>query len=897
MGTSESIAAAAKLRVRNAAREIEASMAHIQAHRPLAAERDRDRAVQRVVEVTGVDDRTAAQIVEEPEADLATLGLTGSQLRKAEALQGKTVDYVGVAWLEAGRRASDAVARIISRGGAPIGTGFLVSDRLLLTNNHVIESAAQAGKLLAEFRFEVPWGHGAPQSLRFTLDPLAFFQTMPTDDLDFTLVALGRGLDRDVPLTQFGCCPLSDSAVKHSVGEPVNIVQHPDGDLKQVVFRENRIVHRDRQVLHYVADTEGGASGSPVFNDEWQVVALHHWGGPHLEQMDADGRPLRQDVNEGIRISAIVKKLRELRPHMPSPQQRLLDEALRAPPPGAFGTRTVAITGPRGPQRIVDTRRPGDFAHRAHVTIEDVTPYERHELATSAEAPGGAEAARIDANYQNRRGYNPSFLDGLLVPMPQLTARQRRIAARVRGTGTSNPHELKYQHFSVVMNAERKMAFFSICNIDGSRHLRVDRGTGRAAGTPEAAERWSLDPRIPPDAQLNDDFYARVRTTLPRARDFFARGHLTKREDPNWGSATAAERANADTFHHPNGCPQLQNAFNNAPSVWRGIEDYILDAADNSNQRVTVITGPVFADDDPSVEDEELGEVQLPRQFWKIVARVEQGHPKVFAVLADQSEAMAKLLEDRGEATWTWPKRLSREYQSSIAEIAKLTGLDFGDLGAHDERARANRRRGVEAIGTGAAPARRELRSVTELAELLPGDPSARFGRFSSITEFLEAWERRVPGRSTAPTNEGAERKKRHPDNAGGARPQPVAKVRELAEIHATVIRILPDDLGGAMHQRFTIKVTSWVDGTSRIKPDVETAMKQDREVFIAVRFGDSRGLADRVPGIRSGAELHLKGEWISAEAAHDLGGEDLAVLHFTHDPIGFLCTEERCYS
>ena len=39
-------------------------------------------------------------------------------------------------------------------------------------------------------------------------------------------------------------------------------------------------VTRDRatgEVLHhYSTDTEAGSSGSPVFNDQWEVVALHH---------------------------------------------------------------------------------------------------------------------------------------------------------------------------------------------------------------------------------------------------------------------------------------------------------------------------------------------------------------------------------------------------------------------------------------------------------------------------------------------------------------------------------------------------------------------------------------------------------------------------------------------
>ena len=49
--------------------------------------------------------------------------------------------------------------------------------------------------------------------------------------------------------------------------------------------------------IRYTADTEGGSSGSPVFNNQWNLVALHHagWSG-------SDGSA----TNEGIRIASIV---------------------------------------------------------------------------------------------------------------------------------------------------------------------------------------------------------------------------------------------------------------------------------------------------------------------------------------------------------------------------------------------------------------------------------------------------------------------------------------------------------------------------------------------------------------------------------------------------------------
>ena len=859
----------ARKRIAEATQQIIESSENIKAGYALRAEPVRERAIARVATVAEVDKATAAGIVDYK--NLAELSLSGPSLRKAEALQGKTVDYIGVRWLEAGWLASHAVARICTRDGAPLGTGFLVSDRLLMTNNHVIEDVSQARALIAEFGFEFsPFGD-QPQPIRFLFDPSSFFETNDQDDLDFTLIALGQPLDPQASTKTFGRCPLSKSSAKHSVGEPVNIIQHPNGEAKQVVVRENRILHRGENVLHYVADTERGSSGSPVFNDEWHVVALHHWGEPHRQIVSDDGNPLKRDVNEGIRISAIVNALEQRRFNLNANQRQLLEEALATPPQSDFGTRRLdngVIPGTQSNQRSATT---GDA---------DLSPLARNPVNLNSEFPR-AEAVTFDKNYSNRKGYNPDFLPGLHIPLPQLNASQIRVAARVRGIGVdANPYELKYQHFSVVVNAERRMAYYSICNIDGATHIKVRRETGEPTSGPEAAEIWTTDCRIPLEAQLSDPFYDRLRCALnlpgdsPRQyKEYFARGHLTKREDPNWGDAERARRANADTFHHTNACPQIQYDFNGSPKVWLGLENFVLNSADDSNLRVTVITGPVFAADDPVYQDSEFGPVAFPRRFWKIVARVEDGEPKVFAVLADQSKTMDLLFRRRPEARealWDWPeKKLCTGYKSSVVKIAELTGLDLGDLAKYDVFA------GTEEEG-------KEVMSPRDLFPA-PRRAGEGFGRFASIGDFLDAWEESLRGRQTGGV-EGSESAK------------PSKKKRLVVEIGASVARVYADDLSGAKHQQFTVTPQEWKDGDAGAQALIKAAIKSHAEARVAVRFGDSRGLPDRIPGIVSGKELHIKGEWISAKDAYAVGGEQLAVLHFTHDPLGFICLEDRCY-
>jgi V8-like Glu-specific endopeptidase len=62
----------------------------------------------------------------------------------------------------------------------------------------------------------------------------------------------------------------------------VTIIQHPSGGPKQIALNENRVTNIYRHYLQYTTDTLPGSSGSPVFNDDWKVVALHHAGG-HLK--------------------------------------------------------------------------------------------------------------------------------------------------------------------------------------------------------------------------------------------------------------------------------------------------------------------------------------------------------------------------------------------------------------------------------------------------------------------------------------------------------------------------------------------------------------------------------------------------------------------------------------
>jgi hypothetical protein len=101
----------------------------------------------------------------------------------------------------------------------------------------------------------------------------------------------------------------------------VYIIGHPRGQDLAFSFQDNELLDHEGpptgkpQIpgvcrVHYRAPTEGGSSGSPVFNgDLWQVIALHHEGGkqgmPRL-----NGAPGTYAANEGIWVQSIISQLK-----------------------------------------------------------------------------------------------------------------------------------------------------------------------------------------------------------------------------------------------------------------------------------------------------------------------------------------------------------------------------------------------------------------------------------------------------------------------------------------------------------------------------------------------------------------------------------------------------------
>lgn len=648
----------------------------------------------------------------------------------AESLRGDTVDYLPSWFLQAGAERARAVAVVRAAGNAQ-GTGFLISPRLFITNNHVLEHRSDAAQFSIAFNYEVDEAERLEVPTVFKLDPTMFWLTNPVDNLDFTIVAVGERIEGSRELAEFGYLPLSDRPDKHALGMCVNIVQHPLGKRKQVVVRENRLLARGaaRRTLHYSADTEDGSSGSPVFNDGWEVVALHHWGVPHLDTVTIDGDEIPQTVNEGVRASAIVAELKADVAGLASDQRSLLEQALTLgetafgalrPPSehpltpsgssGGAGTATEfhhTIPGnqeanmPSTPDFVqvinvpLEVRvRVAGIASSGSTAVTAVRP--AGSTGTGAFFQGYAEKLVIDPDYSNRNGYNASFIEGLNLPLAQVVHPRISEVAPLRSGAVGAKATLDYQNFSVVVCADRKMAFVSAANIDAERYINIDRDTGLPKVGPEG-ESWSDDPRMDPKYYVGQDFYG----TWSK---YFDRGHLTRRSDPTWGTEQEAVRGNADTFHRTNCTPQHWR-FNQSIKYWQGVERYVLEfGALKDKLKVSVLTGPVL---DDQVQD--YDGLAVPLRFWKLVLRVgKSGLVQATALVVDQRNLLSELRKGMTPGGDGTPPNVD-EYRVSVAYLEGATGLDFSAVRQFDTF--------KGAAGDGAEAA--AVRVITDWSDLL----------------------------------------------------------------------------------------------------------------------------------------------------------------------------------
>ncbi|WP_460135174.1 DNA/RNA non-specific endonuclease [Pseudomonas sp. S1_E04] len=276
-----------------------------------------------------------------------------------------------------------------------------------------------------------------------------------------------------------------------------------------------------------------------------------------------------------------------------------------------------------------------DLSHRPR--LADLHPLVAASPTLLEARAGGPRVTPAQA-LEGRQGYAEDFLSRFVVPWPTVS---ETLADDMQ------PGRLDYTHFSVTMSRSRRLALYVGVNIDGGQHEDILR----------SSDTWAYDGRLPISAQVGEELYA---------SNGLDRGHLVRRQDPNWGDAAAI--ANADTFHFTNCSPQM-SGFNQ--KTWLELEDYILNNTQRWKARATVFSGPVFADDDRVYRG-----VKIPKAFWKVVAYLsDDGKPSASAYMIDQSRELGQLDLMFGQL---------RTYRRSVIQIEQLTGIRFANLADYD---------------------------------------------------------------------------------------------------------------------------------------------------------------------------------------------------------------------
>ena len=259
-------------------------------------------------------------------------------------------------------------------------------------------------------------------------------------------------------------------------------------------------------------------------------------------------------------------------------------------------------------------------------------------------------------------GYDPRFLidEAIIdeVALPILNDDQNDDAVKIGDTSV-----IKYVNYSLQLSIAHKFPYYTASNIDGILFKKVPR-----------KDNWRKDRRIQ-EFQWGKELYS-------AANSDFDRGHMTKREDVQWGNTIGLALKAADsTFYYSNAVPQHKDLNRD---IWKSLEDYILNTETKPKSlRISVFTGPVLASSNPFFVTPINGaSVQIPIVFWKIVV-FPKDDGQIYRVGFMMSQN--RLLEEHGiieevEAATSDEDLFMKfddaaTYQVNISLIEELTGL------------------------------------------------------------------------------------------------------------------------------------------------------------------------------------------------------------------------------
>ena len=587
---------------------------------------------------------------------------------------------------------------VIKRGSENLGyaTGFMISPTLLITNWHVFPEKYNVEDSVVQFDYELDM-HGNPKdAIVFKLDAEKFFYSFRA--LDYCLIAVAKqDTSQEHFLKEIGCIHLDPTVGKlGNLGEErLNIIHHPGGEHKQLSIRENKFTKITSTTIWYKSDTAQGSSGAPVFNDQWQLVGLHHSGiplknefGEYLDKEDKvipveNGKIDESKVcwlaNEGIRISVIRRHLTATFPNEPLigevlNQDPILQGNHTRPDHSAKAEKNEPVLNS---QEAINISIPSSLLERQrnisfNINTNQFSPSNKEEDDIQLQFSGFDDNTAIETlklersmDYTMCRGYRSDFLgDDLRVPIPKPQRAIKKYIAKLKGSKRASI--LKYYKYSVIFHELRRMPLISAINVDGDLDKRQDHTKRK--------DKWIRDTRLDLEIQLNDKFYK---------KSGFDRGHMSRREDANWGETPEDAKRNADlTCMHTNACPQVP-AINrsNKKGLWGSLEKVILEKGATREEgkigKISVFSGPIFKESDPVYKG-----VQIPMEFYKIVLWLNDAKElQATGFKLSQRELIGDIdFEDIGINR----NIVFKPYQCSIQSLQMMCSIDFSDLFDYD---------------------------------------------------------------------------------------------------------------------------------------------------------------------------------------------------------------------
>ncbi len=594
------------------------------------------------------------------------------------------------------------VGRIVIKEGTKrlgYATGFMVAENLLLTNWHVFKTKESVRQSEVQFYYELDASGNEKDPVIFPLDADLFYHS--SKPLDYCLVGV-KPMDAEnkTPISAIGYLYLDPTMGKlgDEGKESLNIIHHPEGDYKQLSIRENLFTKITPITIWYESDTAQGSSGSPVLNDQWQVVALHHMGiakkneaGQYLDKDNniipvidnkIDTSRVHWIANEGIRISVILEDVftnfpsTEIVKSISTPPGGSKPPVIRKPPPGKNGEdgdnnnheHTNINRMEQNNSSNVHISFPASLVSQngnIQININNNGPQQARPAGHSTDTASEEdffEGKKLDRenemDFSDCRGYLPKFL-GVDIPMPTPSKNLKKFIAKLKGTDSIT---LKYYHYSVIFHSVRMMPVISAINVDGDIAKRRDETKRK--------DDWLRDNRLDYDIQLNDAYYK---------LSGFQKGHLARREDANWGKSPELAKLHADiTCMYTNACPQVGTLNQKSrKGLWGKLEEVVLEDGatleKGKEAKISVFNGPIFRDTDPVYKG-----IQVPMEFFKIILWFNDDKElKATGFKLSQEDLVGDI---DFEAIDIDANLEFLEHQCSIESLQKDTNLDFSAI-------------------------------------------------------------------------------------------------------------------------------------------------------------------------------------------------------------------------